>query len=264
MAAGMSSRFGGKIKQFAKIGMHGETLMEYSMNQAISAGFTKIIFVVGSMTERPFREMFGNSYRGIPVLYAKQTFNPEERDKPWGTMDALCAIKEVCDCPFVVCNGDDIYGENAFITMAEHLRKNDEEATLGYQLLSAIPEKGKSNRGIFEVKNGYVQSLREVFDIDRENLQNSGLEGNELCSMNCFAMHPSTLKMLNQVLEKFKGEHEGDRKIECLLPAEIGNLIKSGKIKMRVYPTKDRWFGVTSPEDEEIVRREIEKIESGK
>mgnify|MGYP001614605345 FL=1 len=122
MVAGLSSRFGGKIKQFAKVGPKGETIIEYSLNQALPEGFTKIIFIVGNKTEKPFRDMFGESYKGIPIFYSQQKFNEEEREKPWGTADALCSAKDVINCPFVVCNGDDIYGAETFRILVNHLK----------------------------------------------------------------------------------------------------------------------------------------------
>ena len=122
MVAGMSSRFGGKIKQFAKVGPEGETLIEYSLNQAIPAGFTKIVFIVGNKTEKPFKEMFGDSYKGIPIKYASQNFDSASRDKPWGTTDALCSAKELLDCPFIICNGDDLYGK--YIKMEVNYNEN--------------------------------------------------------------------------------------------------------------------------------------------
>ena len=148
MVAGISSRFGGRIKQFAKVGPSEETLIEYSLNQALKAGFAKIIFVVGNMTEKPFKERFGDNYRGIPVYYALQKFDPKKRSRPWGTSDALCSIKEIIDCPFVVCNGDDIYGKNTFKTLFNHLKESNEEATVGFRLNEAIPEKGAVKRAI--------------------------------------------------------------------------------------------------------------------
>lgn len=111
MVAGISSRFMGKIKHFAIVGSRGETLIEYSLKQALPSGFSKIIFIVGNKTEKPFREKFGNSYNGIPVYYALQFYDESLRDKPWGTTDALCSIKSLIDCPFVICNGDDLYGK---------------------------------------------------------------------------------------------------------------------------------------------------------
>ena len=160
MVAGMSSRFEGKIKQFAEVGPKGEKLLEYSIKQAIPAKFSKIILIVGEKTEAPMREFFGNKYIGAPVLYAKQKFNPEERDKPWGTADALCSAKKIIDCPFIVCNGDDLYGRSSFKILADHLRSSNEAATLGYSIMEVIPEQGSTNRGIFKIEKGYVKDIK--------------------------------------------------------------------------------------------------------
>lgn len=255
MVAGISSRFGGKIKQFAQIGPNSETLIEYSLNQALKAGFSKIIFITGNLTEKPFKEKFGNNYKGLPVYYAFQSYNHETRDKPWGTADAICTIKQIIDCPFVICNGDDIYGENTFKILVDHLKNSKEEATIGYKLEEVIPEQGKTHRGIFKInKKGFVEDLQEVFNIEKSSLSATNTKPDSMVSMNIFALHPKIIDYLEENLKIFKKEHEGDRKIEFLLPNEISNLIKQGKIKMKVYPTSDKWLGITNPEDEPIVR----------
>jgi NDP-sugar pyrophosphorylase family protein len=259
MVAGLSSRFGGKIKQFAPVGPDNETLMEYSMNQALSAGFTKIVFIVGNMTEKPFKEKFGDSYKGIKVEYAFQFFDPGTRDRPWGTTDALCSLKGKISCPFVICNGDDIYGKNSFRILTEHLKKNPEEATLGYRLCEVIPEKGRINRGIFQVNDCYVKSLKEVLGIEKCNLKATNTNENDLCSMNIYALHPKTIDLLENYLNEFKIQHIGDRRAEALLPEMISRLIEEGKIKMKIYPSKDKWIGVTNPEDEAVVREILKK-----
>ena len=187
MVAGMSSRFGGKIKQFARVGPSGETLIEYSINQAKNAGFNQVVFIVGEKTEQPFHEMFGASYNGMKILYAKQTFSLDSRDKPWGTVDALCSAAQVINCPFVVCNGDDIYGTKTFKILADHLKNPTEKginASAGYLLGEVIPEKGKTNRGIFKVENGYVKELNEAFDIEKSKLTEMNLTEKNLTSMN--------------------------------------------------------------------------------
>lgn len=261
MVAGMSSRFGGKIKQFAKVGPNGETLIEYSINEAINAGFNEVVFIVGEKTEAPFKEMFGDEFKGVPVKYAKQTFDPNVRDKPWGTVDALVSAKGVVDSPFIVCNGDDIYGEETFKILNEELEKTEESATVGYLLKEVIPEEGSVNRGIFETdEDSYVTSIVETFNIEKNNLEEKNLTEDSLCSMNVFALRPSVLEELSNILDDFKKEHEGDRKAECLLPVELGRLIDSGKIKMKLFATPAKWFGVTNPDDEEIVRDQLAKL----
>ncbi len=260
MVAGMSSRFGGKIKQFAKVGPNEETLIEYSINQAINAGIDNIIFIVGEKTEKPFRELFGDTYKKKPVEYAKQTFDSNKRDKPWGTVDALISAKNVISGPFIVCNGDDIYGENSFRILIDFL-KNDssDSATIGYFLGKVIPENGKTNRGIFEIFGNEVLKINEVFEIEKNNLEEKNLSKQNMCSMNLFALQSQTLKYLEEILDEFKEKHKGDRKAECLLPTELSKLIECGKIKMKIFPTNDDWFGVTNPEDEEKIKNELKK-----
>lgn len=257
MVAGLSTRFGGEVKQFARIGPEGETLIEYSLNQAIPAGFTKIIFIVGEKTEKQFLEMFGDNYKGIPIYYAFQEFNSQSRNRPWGTTDALCSAKEIIDCPFVVCNGDDLYGKETFKILTEHLKNKKTSATIGYNLHKVVPEEGEVNRGIFSVdENNRLKSIKEFLKIKKSDIVARGLTENSLCSMNIFGLHPEILERLEKSLNDFKNKHSEDREIECLLPEQISSLIEKGLI-IEVYPTKDVWFGVTNPEDEEIVRESL-------
>ena len=258
MVAGISSRFGGKIKQFAKV-TDEDTLIEYSLKQAIPAGFTKIIFVVGNKTEQPFKEKFGDNYKGIPIEYCLQNFNPQERDKPWGTTDALCAAKNSLNSAFVVCNGDDLYGENTFKILVDHLKNNQEEATIGYRLKNVLPEQGTVKRGIFKVRDDFVTSIEEIFDINRDNLKEKMLSDDTLCSMNILAFHPHILIELDRALKEFKQINARDKKKECLLPTELNKIINSGYAKIKVYPAEDQWFGVTNPEDELEVKKQLEK-----
>lgn len=256
MTAGLSSRFGGRIKQFAEIGPNNETLIEYSMNQAIQSNFSKIIFIVGDLTETPFRKKFGNSYKGVKIEYANQKFDKELRDKPWGTVDALCSALHLINEPVIVCNGDDIYGKSSFKILDDHLKNNNQDATLGYKLIDTLPEKGSVNRGIFKIENNYVKNLEEIFEISKENYQEK-FDQETLCSMNIFALHIETIKKIKNRLDILKQKNSKERKLECLLPNEISNLIKERKIKMRIYPSNESWFGITNPEDELIVREKL-------
>lgn len=260
MVAGLSSRFGNKIKAFEKVGPNGEMLIEYSINQALKAGFNKIIFIVGNKTENAFKEKFGNKFKEIEIVYAKQSYDEKERDKPWGTVDALCAGKEIINFPFVVCNGDDIYGENTFKILYNHLNVSNEEASAGYILGGVLPESGSANRGIFSInEDNSIKEIREVYNIKKDRLNEFGLNGNDICSMNIFALHPETIKYLESELMYFKEKNKEDRKVECLLPNILSELIKKEKIKMKLYLTKDNWFGITNHGDETIVGNELRK-----
>jgi len=258
LAAGVSSRFGGRLKQFVEI-RSGETLVEYSLSQALKADFSKIIFVVGEKTKKPFEEKFGKSYKNLPVYYASQTYDKSYRNKPWGTADALCSAAPFLDCSFVVCNGDDIYGEHTFEILIKHLKKdlkkgkNAADATISYKLIDALPEKGIVNRGIIQAEKGYIKEIKDCVSISKSDLRGKNPE--DLCAMGVFGFNLKTLKLLNQGLQEFKKEHKGDAKAECGLPDQITDLIKAGKIKMKIYPAKDKWLGVTNPEDEEKVRK---------
>ncbi|MFH1365183.1 MAG: NTP transferase domain-containing protein [archaeon] len=260
LAAGMSKRFGGELKQFAKVGPRGETLIEYIINQAISAGFSKIIFVVREETKEQFKKIFEENYKGIPVFYAIQGFDKEKRDKPWGTGDALCSTIDFIQEPFVICSGDDISGEKSFILLSTHLKNKKDEATVAKKLMDMLPFQGTVNRGIFRVndKNQVIDS-EEVVGIGRENFKKKGFREDDLVSISIFALHPETLGFLNEKLAKFKEENKGNRKIEFYLNINLAELIKERKIKMEVYTTEEEWMGITNKEDEEKVRKKIKK-----
>ncbi len=263
MVAGLSSRFGGKIKQFAKVGKNSETLIELSMQQAINAGFNKIIFIVGDKTEKPFVEKFGNNYFNTPIYYAKQIFDEKVRERPWGTLDALISAKKLINCPFAICNGDDLYGENALRTVCDFLIKNENKKvalTIGYKLKNAIPKKGSTNRGIYKLdKNNFVKDINEIIGIEFDKLKQLNLNENDLCSMNLFGLNENIFSLLEEKLILFKNNHKNEKRIECYLPVELSNLIKEKKILMKLAPTNDVWLGVTNPEDEETIKKIIKE-----
>jgi len=253
LAAGISNRYGGKIKSLVEVGPKGETLMEVSINQALKAGFDEIIFVVGNKTEGPFKEKFGESYNGVPVKYAYQKYDESERDKPWGTTDALCSVKEVIGGPFVVCNGDELFGEEAFRKMYKSL-DSGEEGVIAYPLGDMVPNEGSVNRGIFTVVDGYVTNIEEFFNVEKEKMDQMNLSEDDLCNVNVFALHPQVVEMLHEGFVEFKERNKGDRKIESLLPRDLSDLIKRGKINMRLFTVADKWIGITNPGDEAAVR----------
>jgi len=260
MCAGISSRFGGKVKQFSVVGLANETLIEVSMNQAVSAGFNEIIFIVGNLTKVPFMEKFGDSFNGIPIRYALQSFDLNERDKPWGTVDALVSVFPLISGSFLVCNGDDLYGESSFKTIFDALSENDTNdcVTLGYELGSVIPNKGCTNRGVFRTdENGNVVEICEMIGIEKDSLGKVGLTKKDLVSMNFFGLTRDCILLLEENLKEFKLIHQRDRKIECYLPVELGRLAKEKKTKIKLLKATEQWFGVTNPGDEEIVKRAL-------
>ena len=265
MVAWMSSRFGWKIKQFAEVWPNGSTLIEYSMDQALKSNFSEIIFIVGKMTELPFKEKFGDNYKWIPIKYALQYFDDNKRDRPRWTVDAICSAIDVINGSFIVCNWDDIYGENSFNILYKHLQNSDEMATLGYILWNVIPNQGTTNRWIFKINlDNYVDSIDEMIWISKDTLSEFWLKLEDLCSMNIFGLTKNTLENLNKILQEFKIKNSTDRKIECYLPVELSNIIKEWKNKMKIYPTPDIRLWVTNPEDEGIVKKQIEEIENNR
>lgn len=261
LAAGLSSRFGGKIKSFAKVGPNNETFIEYSLNQAIPAGFTKIIFIVSKQTEKPFREKFKDNYKGIPVFYAIQEFNSESRDKPWGTGDAICSATELIKEPFVVATSDDMYGGKTFEILTDHLKKSEEDITVAAKLIDMLPLEGTVNRGIFKTdENNYVINSEEIIEVNRENFKEKGLTEDTPTNIGIFGLHHETLELIKKRLKEFKEKNKEDRKIEFYLNVEIAKLIKEEKIKMKLYFTSEEWIGITNPEDEFKVREKLKQI----
>lgn len=256
MLAGMSSRFGGRVKGLVSVGSRGETLVDYSLQQAMHSGFSKIVFVVSPQTFRPFQERFGSVYKGVPILYAMQTYDSGERDKPWGTADAICSARPLLDCPFVVCNGDDIYGASSFRRLFNHLEIGADSATIGYKLGNHLSVSGAVNRGIFTIdSNDYVTDIRETLGISHANLEEKNLSEDDLCSMNIFALQLETLDILVERVRNFRKGLAGDRTAECYLPKELSSLISQKRMRMKLYSSQDTCLGITHPGDEEIVKK---------
>lgn len=259
MVAWMSSRFWWKIKQFAKVWPNNSTLIEYSLQQALPAWFSKIIFIVWKMTEIPFKEMFWNNYKWIPVEYSLQTFDETTRDRPRWTVDALCSAKEIIDWPYIVCNWDDIYWSQAFKILVDHLNNSEESALVWYPLKNVLPNHWTVNRWILRLDhNNYIERVEEATWISKDTLNQFWLIlDQDLCNMNIFAIHTDTINKLDNTLTIFKNSNIWDRKIECYLPVELPKVWK-----VKVYTTQDPRFGVTNPEDEEIVKKQIEEYEN--
>ena len=260
MVAGLSSRFGGKVKQFAQVGKNNETLIEISINQALKAGFNKIIFIVGEKTENLFKEKFGDSYKKVPIFYAKQNFDPSKRDKPWGTCDAVVSAKEMIKEDFVVCNGDDLYGENTFKLLFNWIKEKHIPATAGYKLGEVLSEKGTVNRGIFSIdKESYLTQINETIGIEKNNLIAFNLTEDNISSQNIWALRKEDVNLLEDQLIKFKKNYANERKLECYLPTELSNLIKEKKIQIKMLIAPDKWMGITNPEDEPLLRAILKK-----
>ena len=257
MVAGLSRRFGGKIKGLTEVS-DGKRFIDYSLEQAMPAGFAKIIFIASQQTIKPYKEHLGKFIKGVPVFYALQSYDDKLRIKPWGTADALCSARQFLDCPLIVCNGDDLYGAESFRILAEHLRQNADSASIGYKLGSNIPETGSVNRGIFKVNSdGYITDIDEVFDIMKDKLSEKNLNEDNLCSMNIFALQPDAVELLDKRVKAFKDKYVNDKTMECYLPIELRSLVSENAVKMKLYPSSDKTIGITNPGDEEIVRQAL-------
>ena len=260
--AGLSSRFGGKIKPFAKVGPNQEPLIEISLNRAIKAGFDRGIFVVGPATDKAFKEYFGTRYKGIPIEYALQSYDKETRDKPWGTADAICSAKHLLDElnePFLICTGDDLYSEETFRTLFNHSKNEPANATVGYPLINHLPEEGEVNRGIFHIKEGFVTSAEEVHNISKRNYEEKGLMPYTPCNIGIFLLKLETLNKINEILLDFKERNRHNRTIECYINVELGNLVKNQQVVLRYYEGGGQLLGITNPEDEQTVREILKK-----
>ncbi len=280
MAAGIGSRFGGGIKQLAPVGPGGEIIMDYSIHDAMEAGFDKVIFIIRKDLEKDFKEIIGNRIEKlIPVEYAYQEIGnlPEGyevtpgRTKPWGTGQAVLTIKGMVDCPFLVINADDYYGKEGFCRIHDYMvNEMDESSDIydicmgGFVLANTLSENGAVTRGVCQVEEGGIlKTVTETYDIrmTKEGLKAADDKGNPVAvdpnqhvSMNMWGLPASFLDELEAGFPKFLDcIKPGDIKAEYLLPQIIDNLVQSGKAKVRVLDTPDKWFGVTYKEDKQAV-----------
>ncbi len=281
MAAGLGSRFGGD-KQTAHLGPNGEMLIQYAMYDACRAGFDKVVFVIRrSMAEAFARELEGAIPAGMEVHYAFQEYDslpggfipPEGRTKPYGTVHAVLAAKDVIHEPFAVINADDYYGVDAFRTMAESLREmqHQEKAAsmVAYQLSNTLSENGSVTRGVCEADGqGHLAGITETYGIRRcaDGVRSEEGEGALLpplapVSMNFWGLTPWYFQAADEVLEAFLRSDEGDpMKKECVLPMLIDQLMREQGLQVRMLSTPAIWFGVTYQADRELVAQELRKL----
>ena len=289
MAAGIGSRCGAGIKQLAKIGPSGEIIMDYSVHDALDAGFDKLIFVIRKEIEKDFREIIGERIEKIAdVHYVFQELDalprgfslPEGRTKPWGTAHALMQTRKEVDCPFAVINADDFYGKegyrliHGFLVEQKGTGKELEMCMAGYHLKNTLSKNGSVNRGICQVSGeDYLESIEEIYDIKRgEDGVLSGLnqrkeavilDEDAIASMNMFGLPEAFLDVVAEKFPEWLSHYGKELKSEYLLPREINNLMVEGKGRVKVLPDHDNWFGVTYQEDralaEEALRECIDK-----
>lgn len=287
MAAGIGSRFGGGIKQLAPVGPGGEIIMDYSIHDALEAGFNKIIFIIRKDLEKDFREIIGNRIEKVaPVEYAFQELSalpegysvPEGRKKPWGTGQAVLTIKGMVHEPFLVINADDYYGKEGFKKIHDYMvNEMDTESGVydmcmgGFILENTLSENGAVTRGVCVVNpDGTLKDVTETYDIEWKGngLYANDEQGNPVLvdpqqhvSMNMWGLPPAFLEELERGFPEFLDNiKDGDVKAEYLLPKIIDKLIKSGKATVKVLETRDKWFGVTYKEDKEAVVASIRRL----
>lgn len=286
LAAGMGSRYGG-LKQLDAMGPSGEVVLDYSVFDAIRAGFGKVVFVIRREFEDQFRSQIGSKFGSrIQVEYAFQDLTdvpegfsvPEGRTKPWGTAHAVLAAERVVNEPFLMINADDFYGQDAFAKIAANLtapRPQDgvsHYSMVGFYLKNTLSEHGSVSRGVCtRDTEGMLDSVREMTRIfktptgaeNRETEPALALTGEEVVSMNFFGFTPDFFGHLRAAFVEFLKSNAGDLKAECYVPKVVDELIQSGKADVKVLESNDSWFGVTYPEDKADVVASIQALVAG-
>jgi dTDP-glucose pyrophosphorylase len=285
MAAGIGSRFGEGIKQLAPVGPRGEIIMDYSIHDALEAGFNKVVFIIRRDLEEEFRKIIGERIEKVTeVEYVFQELDalpegftkPKDRTKPWGTGQAVLAARKVLDEPFVVINADDYYGKEAYVKVHEYLVQSHPQddkihiCMAGFRLGNTLSDNGSVTRGICRIEEGRLSGVEETHNIFKtetgamihdEDGHTRSVSVKELVSMNMWGLTPAFMDILENGFVKFLQEiPEGNIKKEYLLPELIDRLIKSGKACVDVLETKDEWFGVTYQEDKASVTEAFRKL----
>ena len=283
LAAGMGSRYGG-LKQIDPVGPSGEAILDYSVYDAMRAGFGRVVFLIRHSIEEAFRETVGARYAGqIPVEYAFQELEdlpagfsvPEGRTKPWGTTQAVLCAAGAIDGPFAVINADDFYGSASYRALADHLQTGTRDfAMVGFVLRKTLSAFGSVARGVCSVDEaGMLRTVVEHTKIEQagagaRSIQADGstvaLTGDELVSMNMWGFTPTVFAALRGDFERFLREQGGEQKSECYLPNSVNTLVGAGAARVRVLSSPDAWFGVTYREDREsVVARIGELVKAG-
>ena len=288
LAAGMGSRYGG-LKQIDPLGPGGEFIIDYSIYDAIHAGFDRVVFIIKKENLAAFEETVGTRVRSaVRVEYVFQDINdipegfqiPEERVKPWGTGHAVRSIRGMIDAPFAVINADDYYGPEAFKVIYDYLSNAEDGeyydyCMVGYRVENTISENGGVTRGVCVGKDGYLQKIHETPEISRredgviratENGQDYEIPEGTLVSMNCFGFTPGYVDELDKRFPAALEEilKTNPKKGEFYVPLVVGDLVEEGKAKVRILDSADKWFGVTYKEDRPgVVAAMKEKTKDG-
>ena len=278
LAAGMGSRYGG-LKQIDPVGPGGEVIIDYSVFDAVRAGFNKLVFVIRHDIEDAFKETIGRRFESrLPVEYVFQELDlpqgtavPSARKKPWGTAHAILMAADAVAEPFAVINADDFYGADSFRILGAHLGSGSADyAMVGFTLRNTVSDFGSVARGVCELTTeGCLKSVVEVFGIEKQGQgvkptakapADIRLTGEEIVSMNMWGFNPSLFAHLRHDWAAFIAAHDQDEKAEFFIPTVINNLVSSGQERLKVLPTSSLWFGVTYREDRPMVIESISKL----
>jgi len=281
LAAGMGSRYGG-LKQIDAFTPEGDTIIDFSIYDALQAGFGKFVFIIRKSFEKEFKGIFNKKLEGkAEVVYVFQEIDsvPKEyrdpnRVKPWGTGHALLMAKNVVNENFAIINADDFYGKEAFEIMAKSLMEKDKESysfnMIAYLLKNTVSDYGYVSRGECQVdENGYLTDVTERIHIEKMNgnlirKDEDGIsvpiDENTVVSMNFWGFTPKCFEFGNQLFETFLEENKGNLKAEFFIPSVVNEILKSGIATVEVLKSDAQWFGVTYPEDKEIVQGKIEQL----
>ncbi len=284
MAAGIGSRFGKGIKQLEPLGPSGELIMDYSIHDAMEAGFNKVVFIIRKEMEDYFREVIGDRIsRFVEVEYAFQEldnlpegFQKGERTKPWGTGQAVLACKDIVKEPFIVINADDYYGKDAFKKIYTFLTTKQEKTApfnfcmAGFKLKNTLSENGGVTRGLCETDEcGALSKVNETKNIEKVDgkpaINEDGtyrfISGETLCSMNMWGITPDFFPYLEKGFVEFLSSlAPDDIKTEYLLPIIVDGMLKKGEVSVKVLDTDDKWFGVTYQEDKDAVKAALSDL----
>lgn len=286
LAAGIGSRYGQGIKQLAKMDDNGYTIIDYSIYDAIKAGFNKVVFIIRKDIEEDFKEIIGNRIEKIvEVEYAYQDMDlpkgfesPKDRKKPWGTVDALLSTKNIVKEPFLIINADDYYGKGVFDSLHEFLVTSDKKiddklqiAMAGYKLKNTLSDKGAVTRGVsIGNEENKLVDIIETHEIklekdgkisSKENLDSDILNLETTVSMNLWASFPEFIDMSEDYFIKYLEKNkENLDSCEYVLPEMIGELIKENKADITILPTNDKWIGITYKEDLIPAQKSFQKM----
>ena len=278
MAAGIGSRYGGGIKQLASVDASGHIIMDYSIHDAIEAGFNKILFIIRKDIEGDFREVIGNRIEAIcaehnvEVGYCFQSLTdipgtlPEGRTKPWGTGQAVLAAKALIDSPFAVINADDYYGKSIYREIHDYLCADHADNAFcmaGFILKNTLSDNGGVTRGICQVKDGFLTNVVETKNIQSDATADGvQLDPDSFVSMNMWGLSPAFLDTLEENFKTFFGTQvpQNPLKAEYLLPILIGELLQKKALTVQVLPTHDKWFGVTYAADKAAVTESFRQL----